>query len=64
MEDKTMSRKKNKIETICTISKYEATMMQKERFNAFQCGTGAFKSKKHPNRATKKSEIRKSIREW
>ena len=56
-----MSRKKTNTGTLFTISAYENTMRNKPRYNAYQCGIGAFASEKHPTRAKEKRRWKKEI---
>lgn len=54
-----MAKKKNKTEIIHVMSGLEATVIP--RYNAFAGGYRLHKSAKHPNRQTRKSEMRKEI---
>ena len=49
---------------VCTITAYERTMATREHFNPYQCGTGAFTTDKHMNRAKKKAQFRKELKEY
>jgi len=53
--------KKSKTINVMTISAEQTFDMSKERFNGFQCGTGAFKSKKHQSRASQKLSMKKEF---
>lgn len=51
-------------EKIKIMNSIEATMTGRERFNAFQTGYGVHKTLKHPNRAKKKSDLKKEINKY
>lgn len=43
-------------------SSIENTLAQMPRYNAYACGYGKHKSKKKPNRAKRKEELRKELK--
>lgn len=43
-------------------SSIENTLAQMPRYNAYACGYGEYKSKKKPNRAKRKEELRKELK--
>ena len=42
----------------------ENTLAQMPRYNAYACGYGEHKSKKKPNRAKRKEELRKELKNY
>lgn len=54
-----MSKIKN--EKIVVMDSVEATKVKMPHYNAFVCGTGTWKSKKHPSRAKQKQDFRKEV---
>lgn len=51
-------------EKIQILTAMENTMLQKERYNPYQCGTGVHASEKYPNRAKAKRKWKKEIRNY
>ena len=50
-------------ERIVVMGTIEATKRSMPYFNAYTaCGTGAWKTAKHPNRAARKANLRKELR--
>lgn len=45
-------------------SSIENTLAQMPRYNAYACGYGKHKSKKKPNRAKRKEELRKELNNY
>jgi len=52
------------MKTIKVMNSIEATIHNKKKFNPYQTGHGVWKSKKHPNRCSRKNELRKEIAKW
>lgn len=51
-------------EKIQILTSMENTMLQKERFNPYQCGTGIHASEKYPSRAKAKRKWKKEINKF
>lgn len=45
-------------------SSIENTLAQMPRYNAYACWYGEYKSKKKPNRAKRKEELRKELKNY
>ena len=51
-------------ESIQILTSMENTMIQKERYNPYQCGTGIHASEKYPKRAKSKGKWKKEARAY
>ena len=56
-----MSRKKKTKIDVTTITSAERFQQEKPRYNAYQCGTGAWRYKRRPNRASRKADARREV---
>lgn len=56
-----MSRKKKTKIDVTTITSAERFQQEKPRYNAYQCGTGAWRDKRRPNRAGRKADVRREV---
>lgn len=56
-----MSRKKKTKIDVTTITSAERFQQEKPRYNAYQCGTGAWQDKRRPNRAERKADVRREV---
>ena len=54
-----MSRKKKTKINVATITSAELFQQEKPRYNAYQCGTGAWQDKRRPNRRQGKADVRR-----
>ena len=58
---KNMSRKKKTKIDVTTITSAERFQQEKPRYNAYQCGIGAWRDKRRPNRASRKADARREV---
>lgn len=56
-----MSKKKKTKIDVTTITSAERFRQEKPRYNAYQCGTGAWRDKRRPNRAERKMSVRREV---
>lgn len=56
---KNMSKKKKTKIDVTTITSAERFQQEKPRYNAYQCGTGAWRDKRRPNRRQGKMDVRR-----